>query len=64
MRTMTYKATFPVLAVALLTLAACSVETDGAQTSEEHVWKEQTGAIDKAREVESILERAKEQKTQ
>ena len=61
---MRYMAIIPVLAVALLGLAACSSEPDGAQTSKEHVWKEQTGAIDKAREVESILKRGQEQKKQ
>ncbi len=61
---MRYIAIIPTLAVILIGLAACSSEPDGAQTSKEHVWKEQTGAIDKAREVESILKRGQEQKRQ
>ena len=48
----------------LIMLTACSSESDDAKTSEEHVWKEQTEAIDKAREVESILKRDQEQKKQ
>lgn len=48
----------------LLVLTACNSESDDAKTDEEHVWKEQTEAIDKAREVESILKRDQEQKKQ
>ena len=61
---MRYTAIIPVLGVTLLTLAACSSEPDDGQARKEHVWKEQTGAIDKAREVETILKRDQEQKKQ
>ena len=61
---MRYIAIIPVLGVALLGLAACSSEPDGARAGKEHVWKEQTEAIDKAREVESILKRGQGQKKQ
>ena len=52
------------LGAVLMTLTACSSESDDAKTGKEHVWKEQTDAIDKAREVESILKRGQEQKKQ
>ena len=61
---MRYIAIIPTLAVVVISLAACSSEPDGAQTSKEHVWKEQTGAIDKAREVETILKRTQQQQQQ
>ena len=61
---MRYIAIIPILGVVLISLAACSSEPDGAQTNKEHVWKEQTEAIDKAREVETILKRKQEQETQ
>jgi hypothetical protein len=48
-----------VLAVAAL--AACSSESDAPQAGEEHVWKDQVEAIDKAREVETILKRKHDQ---
>ena len=57
-------ASFMLLGGVLIMLSACSSESDDAKTSEEHVWKEQTDAIDKAREVESILKRGQEQKKQ
>lgn len=57
-------ATFILLGVILMALTACSSESDDTETSKEHVWKEQTEAIDKAREVESILKRDQEQKKQ
>jgi hypothetical protein len=47
-----------------MTLAACSSESDEQQTSQEHVWKSQTQAIDKAREVEGILQRKQSQENQ
>lgn len=46
---------------ALMALAACSSEPDDGQTEKEHVWKEQTEAIDKAREVETILKRKQQE---
>ena len=61
---MRYIAIIPVFGAALLGLAACGSEPDGAQAGKEHVWKEQTRAIDKAREVESILKQAQEQQKQ
>ncbi len=54
----------PILSLGLMALAACSSEPDGAQTSKEHVWKGQTQAIDKAREVEAILQRKQNQQNQ
>ena len=45
----------------LIALAACSSEPDDGQTEKEHVWKEQTGTIDKTREVETILKRKQQQ---
>ena len=42
---------------ALLAVSACSSEGDAPEASEEHVWKGQVEAIDKAREVETILQR-------
>ena len=46
----------------LLALGACS-ESDPPETSEEHVWKGQVESIDKAREVETILQRGQERKS-
>lgn len=56
--------TFPALCLALLALCACSSESDEAETSKEHVWKGQVEAIDKAREVETILKRKQDQEQQ
>jgi len=53
-----------ILSLGLMALAACSSESDEAQTSKEHVWKGQTQAIDKAREVEGILQRKQNQQNQ
>ncbi|GMQ96087.1 MAG: hypothetical protein BMS9Abin14_588 [Gammaproteobacteria bacterium] len=61
---MRYKIGFAVLSLALIVLAACSSEPDEAQTSEENLWKDQTGAIDKAREVETILQRKQDGENQ
>jgi hypothetical protein len=61
---MRYKIGFPVLGLVLIALAACSSEPDEAQTSKETVWKDQTGAIDKAREVEKILQRKQDGENQ
>ena len=54
----------PILSLGLMALAACSAESDEAQASKEHVWKGQTQAIDKAREVEGILQRKQNQQNQ
>jgi hypothetical protein len=61
---MHYRIGFLALSLALIALAACSSEPDEAQTSKEHVWKDQTGAIDKAREVETILQRKQDAENQ
>ncbi len=61
---MVNKIIIPSLGLALMALAACGSEPDEAQTSKEHVWKGQTRAIDKAREVEGILQRKQSQDTQ
>ncbi len=53
------KIVIPVFSLGLMALAACSSEPDEAQSGE-HVWKGQTQAIDKAREVEGILQRSKQ----
>jgi len=52
------------VAFALLVIAACSSESDAPEASEEHVWKGQVESIDKAREVETILQRDQERKSQ
>ncbi len=36
-------------------LIACSNESADAEAEKDHVWKEQTATIDKAKEVESML---------
>ena len=54
----------PAVGLALLALAACSSESEEAESSEEHVWKGQVEAIDKAREVETILKRKSDQQNQ
>ena len=54
----------PILSLGLMALAACSSESDEAQTGKEHVWKGQTQTIDKAREVEGILQRKHNQQNQ
>jgi hypothetical protein len=48
----------------LVGLAACESESQEAPAVKEHVWKEQTQAIDKAREVETLLKNKKDQQTQ
>ena len=58
------KIIIPILGLVLMALAACGSEPDEAQTSKEHVWKGQTRAIDKAREVEGILQRKRSQDSQ
>ena len=49
---------------ALLAVTACSSESDAPETTEEHVWKGQVEAIDKAREVGTILQRDAQRKGQ
>lgn len=58
------KINFLILSLALIAITACQSEPDQGQGKKEHVWKEQTGAIDKAREVESILKAKKDQENQ
>jgi len=53
-----------VLSLALIALVACSSEPDEAQARKEHVWKDQVEAIDKAREVDTILKRKQDQLNQ
>ncbi len=53
-----------ILSLALIALAACSSDPDEAQARKEHVWKDQVEAIDKAREVDTILKRKQEQLNQ
>ena len=55
---------FLALGVVLIMLGGCSSEPDDADTRKDHVWKEQTDSIDKAREVETILKRNQEKKKQ
>ena len=52
------------LMILALMIAACSSESDAPEASEEHVWKGQVEAIDKARGVETILQRDQERKNQ
>ncbi|NIM28322.1 MAG: hypothetical protein GTO67_15085 [Gammaproteobacteria bacterium] len=61
---MRYTSMAVVFGVALLTLGACSSESDDAKSDAEHVWKDQVEAIDKAREVETILKRKHDQQNQ
>ena len=58
---MGYPCRIAVHCLALMAVAACSSESDGGQTEKEHVWKKQTEAIDKAREVETILKRKQQE---
>lgn len=51
----------PAAALVLMALGACNSEPDEVEASEEHVWKGQVEAIDKAREVETILKREQNQ---
>ncbi len=53
-----------ILSLTLIALTSCSSEPDEAQARKEHVWKDQVEAIDKAREVETILKRKHEQLNQ
>ena len=53
-----------ILSLALIALTACSSEPDEAQAPKENVWKDQVEAIDKAREVETILKRKQDQLNQ
>jgi hypothetical protein len=50
-----------VYCLAVMALAACSSEPDDGQTEKDHVLKEKTEAIDKAREVETILKRKQQE---
>ena len=61
---MQYKIGIPILSLIFIVLAACNSESEETQASEEHVWKDQTGAIDKAREVETILQRKQDPENQ
>lgn len=45
----------------VVAFAGCSVESGDEQAEKDHVWKGQTESIDKAREVETLLEQ-KQQK--
>ena len=56
--------TFSAVALALMALGACSSESSEAESTENHVWKGQVEAIDKAREVETILKRKNDQQEQ
>ena len=53
-----------ILSLALIALVACSSNPDEAQARKEHVWKDQVEAIDKAREVDTILKRKQDQLNQ
>jgi len=53
-----------IMVLAVTGLAACESEPEEAQSSKEHVWKEQSRAIDKARAVETILQRKKNEENQ
>lgn len=56
--------TFSAMVLALMALGACSSESSEAETAEDHVWRGQVEAIDKAREVETILKRKHDQQEQ
>jgi len=52
------------LSAVLLLVSACSDDDDAASENKgsgDHVWKEQTQAIDKAKEVEGLLKEATDQ---
>ena len=49
-----------ILLASVLFITACSENSDG-KASDDHVWKEQTDTIDKAKEVEGLLQDAAEQ---
>lgn len=61
---MRYTIIFPGLCLALVALGACSSESGDDQSDSGHVWQGQVEAIDKAREVETILKRKQEQEQQ
>ncbi len=53
-----------ILATALMLVSACSDDEQGSSEdkgSGDHVWKEQTQTIDKAKEVEGLLQNAADQ---
>lgn len=45
----------------VVALAGCSAESGDGQAEKDHVWKEQTEAIDKARDVENVLKQKQQQ---
>lgn len=51
-------------ALVVVALSACSSESDAPEERGEHVWKGQVEAIDKAREVETILKRKQDNENQ
>lgn len=51
-----------VLLVSTLFIAACSDENDN-KASKDHVWKEQTDTIDKAKEVEAMMLKSAEDRS-
>ena len=56
-----------ILAAALISFSACSDDEQGSsenKVSGDHVWKEQTQTIDKAKEVEGLLQDAAERQRQ
>lgn len=57
---MRFIASITLIGSALLFVAGCSAESDG-EPPEDHVFKGQVEAIDKAREVETILKRKQNQ---
>lgn len=59
--------TFVFLASALMLFSACSDNEQGSserKLSGDHVWKEQTDTIDKAKEVEGLLQDVAEKQRQ
>ena len=53
-----------ILVAALISFSACSGDEQGSSENKgggDHVWKEQTQAIDKAKEVEGLLQDASDQ---
>ncbi|MCH8163593.1 MAG: hypothetical protein IIA99_05830 [Proteobacteria bacterium] len=59
--------TFIFLASALILVSACSDDEQGSserKLSGDHVWKEQTDTIDKAKEVEGLLQDVAEKQRQ
>ncbi|MFQ5994781.1 MAG: hypothetical protein ACE5K1_06770 [Acidiferrobacterales bacterium] len=50
--------------IGLLILGACSMEDEPSFVEDDHVWRSQTQVLDRAREVEQVLQDSAQQKRQ